>query len=161
MCTVCMCVCVSVCACACASVCQVIWDNAEPSTAVTDSQGSDCHTNLTQHTVWTFPKFFLSLCQNTVKEAQYYHSRAHATHTHKCTHGCVWLGWKMSKNIEHMRKYGADPWWLVLSQMCVCVCTRVCVCVRRNIMHHWTIPTQTAANAIRIILGQESLENTT
>lgn len=30
-----------------------MWDNAEPSTVRIDSQGNDCHTNLTQHPLFT------------------------------------------------------------------------------------------------------------
>lgn len=68
----------------------------------------------------------------------------------------TWMSWEMSKNTEHMRKLrGRSP--MISTVPCVCLC--VCVRVGRNIMHHWTIQTQTVANAIRLTSGQGSLEN--
>lgn len=74
-------------------------------------------------------------------------------HTHAQVH-TTWMSCEMSKNTEHMKKLrGRSP--MISTAPDVCVCVRV----RWNIMHHWTIQTQTAANAIRLTSGQGSLEN--
>lgn len=138
-----------VCPSACVCFCQVLWDNAEP-TALQDSRGCVCHTNLTQQAVLTSPKSFLSLCQNTAKGNTLW--SLENVHTRAQVHA-MWVSWEMSKNAEHMRKVrgrSPDDWY----------CPRcVCVRVRRNTMHHWTVQTQTVANAIRLTSGQGSLGN--
>lgn len=95
ICSLCMSLCINVCA-----VCQVIWDNGEP-TAATPTQHntrSKCLLNS-----------FFSLCQNTVKETQYYHLRTHA-HTEK-----------YARTPSRWENLEADPRWMLQTQMCVSV----------------------------------------